>query len=65
MYQKGEGVLEDDVTAYAWLNLAAANGDAIAEKNKALIAKLMTPEQIAKAQELSREMLKQNPKLLP
>jgi len=64
MYYKGQGVLEDYVAAYAWLNLAAANGDALAMKNKPLIAKLMTAEQIAKAQELSREMLKKNPKLL-
>ena len=64
MYSKGEGVLKDDVTAYAWYNIAAANGSKIAKGNKPKIAKDMTPEQIAKARELSREMIKKNPKLL-
>ena len=64
MYDNGEGVLEDDVTAYAWYNIAAANGGALAKKNKGIIAKEMTPDQIAKAQELSKEMVKKNPKLL-
>jgi len=65
MYQYGEGVLEDDVTAYAWYNIAAANGQAIAPaRNKRIIAKKMTAEQIAKAEQLSREMIKKNPKLL-
>ena len=64
MYSNGEGVLEDDVTAYAWYNIAAANGSKIAKDNKPIIAKDMTPEQIAKAQELSKEMVKKNPKLL-
>ena len=30
MYYNGEGVLADNVAAYAWFKLAAANGDAIA-----------------------------------
>ena len=64
MYRNGEGVPQDDVTTYAWFNLAATNGHALAEVNKPLIATEMTAEQIAKGQELSREMLKKNPKLL-
>ena len=31
MYAFGEGVLEDHVTAYAWLNLAPANGNPTAK----------------------------------
>jgi len=57
MYDNGEGVLEDDVTAYAWYNIAAANEGALAKKNKGIIANEMTPEQIAEAQKLSRELL--------
>jgi len=57
MYDNGEGVLEDDVTAYAWYNIAAANEGALAQKNKGIIANEMTPEQIAEAQKLSRELL--------
>ena len=64
MYNNGEGVLEDNVTAYAWWNIAAANGSKSAKDNKPKIAKDMTPEQIAKAQELSKEMVKKNPKLI-
>ena len=64
MYDNGEGVLEDYATAYAWINIAAANGDEMAKQNKPIFAKKMTPEDISKAQELSREMVKKNPKLL-
>ena len=56
-------MLEDAVTAYAWWNIAAFNGDATAKKTKGLIAKEMTAEQIAEAQKLAKEMLKKNPKL--
>ena len=64
MYYNGEGVLEHLVTAYAWWNIAAANGHEDAKAYKPIFAKKMTPEQIAKAQELSSEMIKKNPKLL-
>ncbi len=64
MYAKGQGVLEDRVTALVWWSIAAANGNKNAKSNKPKLAKKMTPEQIAEAQALSREMLKKNPKLL-
>ena len=64
MYDKGEGVLEDSVTAYAWCNIAAVNGHELAKSQKLNLAKNMTPEQIAKGQELSKEMVKKNPELL-
>ena len=60
----GLGVLEDYATAYAWMNIAAANGNAKAKKNKGIIAKKMTPDQIAKGEALAKEMIKKNPKLL-
>jgi TPR repeat protein len=34
MYEKGQGVTEDNVTAYAWHNIAAASGDADAKEDK-------------------------------
>ena len=40
-------------TAYAWYNVAAAKGSKGASKNRDSSAKDMTPQQIAKAQELS------------
>jgi hypothetical protein len=64
MYAKGRGVMEDNVTAYAWFNIAAANGDANGKIWKPEIAKAMTAAQIAKAEALAKEMVKKNPKLL-
>ena len=49
------GVPEDDVTAYAWLNIAAAQGQSRANESKEHVAKHMTQSQVAKAQKLSRE----------
>ena len=57
---KGRGVTQDYVLAHMWYNLAAArlppgeDGD-MAVRNRDLIAKRMTPEQIAEAQRLARE----------
>ena len=58
MYAEGRGLMEDNVTAYAWCNIAAANGDANGKIWKPKIAKEMTPEQIAKAEALAKEMVK-------
>ena len=63
MYADGEGVPEDDMTAYAWWNIAA-NGFAPAKGVKDLLAKTMTPDQIAAAEALAKEMISKNPKLL-
>ena len=64
MYYDGEGVEQDEITAYAWFNLAVANGDGDAKELRDAITPGMTPEQIAKGEELSKEMLKKNPKLV-
>ena len=63
-YHIGRGVIEDKVQAYAWYNIAAANGDEGGKKLKTVVAREMTKEQIAKAQDLSREMVEANPKLI-
>ena len=55
---------QDDVIAYAWCNIAATNGDQNVRKVLSIVAKEMTPAQIAKAEELVKEMVKKNPKLL-
>ena len=55
MYGNGEGVTENAVQAYKWWNIAAAQGHENAKKNKAIIEKEMTREQIAEAQKLSAE----------
>ena len=64
MYANGQGVEGNFVNGYAWLNIAASNGEQDAKNSLPQLVKLMTPEQIAKAQELSKEMVKKNPKLL-
>ena len=59
MYAKGQGVPEDYVQAHMWINIVASRSTA--EKHKEyskvrdLLAKVMTPSQIAEAQELARE----------
>lgn len=60
MYERGEGVPQNYVYAYAWTNLAASDKKAdfiggMAIGRDALLAK-MTPEQIAKGQELSSQL---------
>ncbi|MCY4426065.1 MAG: SEL1-like repeat protein [Halieaceae bacterium] len=55
MYDSGEGVPEDDVQAYAWLSIAAAQGNEVAKTLKESIANDMTNAQIAEAQKLSRK----------
>ena len=61
MYANGEGVPQDYVLAYMWLNLAAAQGGVSWPEGYApsyrrdVVAKSMTREQIAEAQKLARE----------
>ena len=64
MYANGHGVGQNNVTAYAWCDIAATNGNQNAKNGKSVVAKKMTPDQIAKAGELVKEMVKKNPKLL-
>jgi TPR repeat protein len=56
MYDNGEGVLKDSVQAHAWWNNASANGNEQAKENLSIIEKNMTPEQIAEATKLAREI---------
>ena len=60
MYGNGRGVPQDYVQAHMWFNLAASRllpgegfNAAIQERN--LVAELMTPAQIAEAENLARE----------
>ena len=55
MYALGRGVLEDDVQAYAWFNIAAAQDIKGAEDSKKLAAEYMNHEEIVRAQGLARE----------
>ena len=55
MYDDGNGLPKDKVQAYKWLSLAATNGDKPAPMLRDLLAKEMTPAQIAEAKKLASE----------
>jgi TPR repeat protein len=54
-YDNGLGVPQDHVRALMWLNLSAAQGKDGAATFRDLIARRMTPAQIAEARKLARE----------
>ena len=58
MYDNGEGVPMDDVQAYAWLRVAATQGNERAKELIALLIMDMTPGDITKAQVLSKDYWK-------
>jgi uncharacterized protein len=58
MYSKGLGTTQDYVLAHKWFNVAGANDNEDARKQRDILQKIMTPAQIAKAQKLAREWWK-------
>jgi len=60
-YYNGDGVPQDDVLAYMWYNLAATQGNEDGQDYKDEIEPLLTREQIAEAQRLSREWIAAHP----
>ncbi len=58
MYRNGQGVIQDWVMAHMYSNIAAANGNKDAAKNRGWVAKRMTPSQLAEAQKLAREWMR-------
>jgi PAS domain S-box-containing protein len=59
LYARGEGVPPDNVLAHKWFNLAAAHLTTTVSRDRAIasrdaIAKKLSPDEIAKAQELAR-----------
>jgi TPR repeat protein len=57
MYMKGDGVLEDNIMAHMWSNIAAANGSENGGTNRDIAAEVMTPATIEKAQAMARECM--------
>ena len=55
MFFNGQGVPNDYVHALKWFNLAAIQGHKDAVKDRDIIAKRMTPAQIAEAKKQARE----------
>ena len=64
LYHEGIGIKQNNVTAYAWWDIAATNGYQDAKEKKTIITERITPAQIVKAEELVLEMTKNHPKLL-
>lgn len=58
MYANGDGVARDYVSAYVWLDLAAAEIDSAADLRDRL-AKEMTPGQLARARDLAAQKRKE------
>jgi len=58
MYALGNGVIQDNIYAHMWGNLAASNGNKKGGKLRDFVAKQMTPAQIADAQKLTRECVR-------
>lgn len=51
LYSSGTGVPRDFIEAHKWFNIAAAQGAAQAAEQRAAVAKLLSPEEIASAQD--------------
>lgn len=59
-YYEGQGVAQNNVRAHMWWNISAASGDARAVKNRDIVAKKMTSQQIAEAQKMAIECQQKN-----
>ena len=57
-YHNGQGVIQDNVYAHMWWNIAASSGHKGAVKNRDIVAGKMTPTRIEDAQKLARECLR-------
>ncbi len=61
MYENGQGVPQDYVLAHMWFNLGAAQGLSYFADERDDVAKKMTADQIAQAQQLAREWAEAHP----
>ena len=53
MYATGEGVLQNNLRAYVWWSVAAAQGYERAKTNRDILVDRLTPEQLARGQDMS------------
>ena len=58
MYLNGEGVPENNIRAYVWWSVSAVLGDEVARGNRDTMAELLTPAQLALAQEQATRCFK-------
>jgi TPR repeat protein len=54
-YAMGQGVPRDYIRAYMWWTLAAVSGDEGVVRNRDIISKRMTSQQIGEAQQMARD----------
>ena len=54
LYEKGQGVPRDLVQSAVWYSLAAAQGNPDAARNRDIILKQLTPEQVAEAEKRAK-----------
>jgi TPR repeat protein len=57
MYFEGEGVQQDYVKAYSWFHLSAASGNTMAADHQNQVGRIMTKEQRAEGQQLSKQLI--------
>ena len=60
MYYKGQGVIQDNVYAHMWWNIAASSGIKSAVKYRDFVAKRMNSNQIETAQKLAHQCVRKN-----
>jgi len=53
-YQSGNGATRDYTQAHMWFKISATQGNESACDNRDVVARQMTPEQIAEAERLAR-----------
>jgi len=63
MYEYGECVPVDKAEAYAWISVAATNGDEHAKERLPKAKAKLTPEQLTEGQKLAIERFEQIPKI--
>jgi TPR repeat protein len=61
MYSQGKGVAQNYVAAHMWFNISGVRGYEEGRKNREFVEKLMTPAQIAEAQQQAGEWMKAHP----
>jgi len=60
LYEKGQGVQQDNIIAFMWFDIAARKGDFDAIKGCSRLKKILTPSQLAQAQKMSKKCVKNN-----
>ena len=59
-YLNGDGVLQDNIYAHMWANIAASNGNERGVELREVVAEIMTSADISEAQKLARECVAKN-----